>query len=261
MNIDYYIINPTGNITALVTTNVCPCKYDTITKRIMELHNEVEQVGFVDLSSNTPYLRMSGGEFCGNATMCAAVLFCEKNNYLKKSVGVNVYGIEKTLSVNVSKINDCFSCELSLPKSNSIEEMSFEINGLTYSFPIVNAKGISHIIVKGDLEERVVKNILTKYCEKLLLPAMGIMLYNETTGSLTPYVYVRSINTLFAENSCGSGTCALCEYLSMDFLYEKEFTFNEPGGILKASSSKNSSFVRLFENIDIVKHFCGEISI
>ena len=73
--IKYSIFDPTGNITALVESQIPAAEQPTVAAAVMERHPSVEQVGFVrfDPASDPPVsLRMAGGEFCGNATMCAA---------------------------------------------------------------------------------------------------------------------------------------------------------------------------------------------
>ena len=89
--IKYSILDPTGNITALVETETEIAMQPAVAAEIMKLHPEVEQVGFVrfdtsgkaDVKSGSSSagqqlcdgeLRMAGGEFCGNATMSAAAL-------------------------------------------------------------------------------------------------------------------------------------------------------------------------------------------
>ena len=89
--IKYSILDPTGNITALVETETEIAMQPAVAAEIMRLHPEVEQVGFVrfvtsgkaDVKSGSSSagqqlcdgeLRMAGGEFCGNATMSAAAL-------------------------------------------------------------------------------------------------------------------------------------------------------------------------------------------
>ena len=80
--IQYCKFDPTGNITALVETAVDIADQPAVASKIMEQEPDVEQVGFItydDTASaeeSVPVsLRMAGGEFCGNATMCAAALF------------------------------------------------------------------------------------------------------------------------------------------------------------------------------------------
>ncbi len=70
MIVRYSILNPSGNITAIVQTPVKEKDRCFVASKIMELESTVEQVGFLD--SNV--LNMAGGEFCGNATRCASFL-------------------------------------------------------------------------------------------------------------------------------------------------------------------------------------------
>ena len=97
-NIIFSILDPTGNITALVESEVSIDRQPSVAAGIMDLYEDVEQVGFVGFSrddihmgcdSNTGMadnnchidcqLRMAGGEFCGNAAMSAAVLYHIRN--------------------------------------------------------------------------------------------------------------------------------------------------------------------------------------
>lgn len=72
-NLDLTILNPGGNITALAEGIPAsrPLR-KTINDEVMKVFPEVEQVGFLDRP--IPRLEMAGGEFCGNATRCAAYL-------------------------------------------------------------------------------------------------------------------------------------------------------------------------------------------
>ena len=73
----YAILDPTGNITALVETPVDPARQPETAAALMARHPQVEQVGFLSPPAEGAVrgtLRMAGGEFCGNATMSAAAL-------------------------------------------------------------------------------------------------------------------------------------------------------------------------------------------
>lgn len=112
----YSILDPTGNITALVEDPVAIPLQPAVADQIMEKHPEVEQVGFVrfypDPASDDAIrtesgpdrdrndqdqgrihgeLRMAGGEFCGNASMSAAALYAV--SCLRKESGET--GVEK----------------------------------------------------------------------------------------------------------------------------------------------------------------------
>ena len=73
-SIDYCVLDPTGNITILVTSSVPVHLQPQIASQLMNLEPEAEQVGFLSRDDSCDIaLRMAGGEFCGNASMCAAV--------------------------------------------------------------------------------------------------------------------------------------------------------------------------------------------
>ena len=77
--IRYRILDPTGNITALVYGDVEIGRQPSFAAGLMRRHPEVEQVGFLRLpppggDRTGAELRMAGGEFCGNASMSAAML-------------------------------------------------------------------------------------------------------------------------------------------------------------------------------------------
>ena len=85
-DLKYYIFDPTGNITALVESGVAAADQSAVASRIMERHPDVEQVGFITYADDAAAadvpvsLRMAGGEFCGNATMCTAALYMIREN-------------------------------------------------------------------------------------------------------------------------------------------------------------------------------------
>ena len=78
----YSILDPTGNITALVESDLEEEYQPAAAAMLMRQHPEVEQVGFIqcneavdDNDAVSVVLRMAGGEFCGNAAMSAAAFF------------------------------------------------------------------------------------------------------------------------------------------------------------------------------------------
>jgi len=93
------ILNPGGNITALIKgTNRPFDERKLINDKIMTKFSEIEQVGFIDYSPTR--LVMAGGEFCGNATRCAAFLT------LKGKPGktdVSVSGTKQILKSRIDK--------------------------------------------------------------------------------------------------------------------------------------------------------------
>ena len=73
--LSYALLDPTGNMTLLAETPVPEAAQPLTAKRLMALEPATEQVGFVSKTEDGIGLRMAGGEFCGNASMSAAVLY------------------------------------------------------------------------------------------------------------------------------------------------------------------------------------------
>ncbi|MCQ2455513.1 MAG: hypothetical protein MJ090_05190 [Clostridia bacterium] len=262
MTIEYYILNPTGNITALVIDNGIDKKYYTqISDIIMKENNRIEQVGFIDFRKKTPYLCMAGGEFCGNATMSAAVLYSHINCDNCADTAIKVFGCKNEISVKSQKTDDAYYCKINLEKPKSIYNYNFDVNGKTFNLPVVEFEGISHIITENSVSKNDAEILLKTYAVKLNLSALGIMIFNSKTNEITPIVYVKSCETLFYENSCASGSCALCAYLTANSDSKTEIEIIQPGGVLKTISSSKAKYVELYEKVSIISHQFTEITV
>ncbi|MDO8610569.1 MAG: hypothetical protein Q7R95_08540, partial [bacterium] len=96
MKLNYFIINPGGNITAIVLGKFTKKIKLKITKSILENNSTIEQVGFWINTKNKNFdakLEMAGGEFCGNALRSlGAILARDKkiNSFLIKSSSVKL---------------------------------------------------------------------------------------------------------------------------------------------------------------------------
>ena len=106
----YSIWDPTGNITALVESPVEIAEQPAAAARIMEAHEEVEQVGFVRFFSDAAHpqaeLRMAGGEFCGNASMCTAALCRLQGKTAQETIDLRVSGASGLVQVTLHEEGD-----------------------------------------------------------------------------------------------------------------------------------------------------------
>ncbi len=248
--IEYIIVDPTKNITALVISKVSIIDQAKVAKAIMSVEKEVEQVGFVSYGDNADItLRMSGGEFCGNATMSIAIYHAIKNNLDKAHIKVCVLDTEDIINVAVEKMeDDTWRCRETIPYEPKITYIDIDDYR---SLPLVSLDGISHIIF-GDAGEKLqsIKTNLQfsgpdikKWCESLSLPAIGFMFYDESESKLIPYVYVRESDTLFWENACASGTIAIGAYLAEKYQKNINQTIHEPGGTMNISKNEDGKLV------------------
>lgn len=255
MNIEYYIIDPAGNITALVTTAVPREEYKPVAAFIMKSNKDVEQVGFVNFENNNINLNMSGGEFCGNATMSAAAL-CYSKNGLSGSLNtcVNASPMPEPIPVAVSKHGDLFECTCEVPSPYSIKNYSFTAGGREYRYPLVCFEGIKHIVADSELNETAVQSEIKRLSSELNASALGVMFYNREKQELKPLVYVSGVDTLYHEKSCASGSCAVAAAFGD---CEKPINISQPGGIITVTDLKGR--IRLCNNLKIIKQCSEEI--
>ena len=220
-NIKYTIFDPTKNITILVESDIDVKNQPAIARMLMEIHPDAEQVGFVSLDENKNIkLSMAGGEFCGNATMCAgvyAVINDESynNKFANFTKTIYVDALKKYVEVEVKCINENkFIGTVNMPRAKEIKNIKFP-DGEIYD--VVRLQGISHIII--DIKNMVLKNYfenkIKSYCDFLNAESLGIIFYDKNKNSITPLVYVKNADTLYWENSCASGSIAVYEYLKI----------------------------------------------
>ena len=254
---EYYIINPTGNITALVTSKIRVEDYKKIASFIMNDHLTVEQVGFVDLSGEEPRLHMAGGEFCGNAAISTAALFCKVKNITNATIHVSLFGADKPVSVKIKGENDRYSCEAVFQKPDHTEKINISLDGQSFELPIVESAGITHIIADKTVSVDIAGKLLKEISDRLNCPAAGVMIYDPDTDTLCPVVYVRECDTLVCENSCVSGSIAVATYL-LTKSNKVDLILKQPGGELSVSASDNEPYIRVKAAALIENHFKEE---
>ena len=123
MNAEYYVLDPTGNITILVSTPVPQDLQVRVASVLMEREAAAEQVGFLSEGRDCDLsLRMAGGEFCGNASMCAAVIAAMRKGKKKGSIRLRVSGAPGFVTVRVEEMGDgSFSGSVEMPAPGKIE--------------------------------------------------------------------------------------------------------------------------------------------
>lgn len=251
MEISYYLINPTGNITALVYTEVQHGTYAQINGEILKREPECEQVGFYseDGSGNVS-LRMSGGEFCGNAAMSAAALSAFLNGTGKKRLDIEVSGAAEKVPCEAVKNEEVFDCSVVMPSLKRRDIIETVLQGRKAKLPVLSFEGISHAVAGYSVGRGAAETVIEDLCRRLGAQAMGLMLFDRVRNKVKPLVYVDGISTLFWENSCASGTCALAEYLQLE--KGSKTAFSEPGGIITAERTAEGK-IKLYGRVQIIK--------
>ena len=233
MQLEYRLADPTKNITLLVTS---PCDVQSCTRiaaDLMALEPAAEQLGFLSDGDDGAdiCLRMSGGEFCGNATMSAGAYVCMMRGLDMLDCRVRVYGTKDPVKVSVIKNGNDYSCKVEMPRPTRMRRQSFTVDGEEHEFDIVCFSGITHLISTGTLTRDQAENNIRTWCRELGCEALGIMLVDPDCRGIKPLVYVAGVDSLFWESSCASGTTAVGMYLSESG--ENKACFSEPGGELR----------------------------
>ena len=228
MNIEYEILNPSGNITALVIKDYPREKYQEIANKIMKNNSKIEQVGFLKKYSNSIFrLEMAGLEFCGNASRAFACFLVKKKYVLTNNFQISVTGYDNLIDCKVEIKKDNYYSTININLMKKVDDLIQNLVLNKKKVSIIYLPGISHLLLdqkifkfdeKNCLEEA--KNIISRL-KLLQLPAVGVVWFDD--NQINPVVYVKDIDSLFYENSCGSGSIAYGIYQS--YLKNMEGTF------------------------------------
>ena len=274
-DLEYRVFDPTGNITALVETQVDPADQPAAASWIMAQNPEVEQVGFVTFAAagagapvaDVPVsLRMAGGEFCGNATMCSAALYMIVNDMPgEANVKVRVSGTKEPLDVRLVRRDAVsFDAAVTMPPAVGIDELKLSDGMLpgndVLRLPVVRMEGIAHVIIEPDSgffglkdDSALAETLLRGWCGVLGAECLGMMFLDEGKGvrALTPLVYVPGADTMFWENSCASGSAAAGMYLAAKEGKPVDVTFIEPAGSLRVTSDPDIGRTVLYGSLTL----------
>ena len=274
-DLEYRVFDPTGNITALVETQVDPADQPAAASWIMAQNPEVEQVGFVTFAAagagapvaDVPVsLRMAGGEFCGNATMCSAALYMIVNDMPgEANVKVRVSGTKEPLDVRLVRRDAVsFDAAVTMPPAVGIDELKLSDGMLpgndVLRLPVVRMEGIAHVIIEPDSgffglkdDSALAETLLRGWCGVLGAECLGMMFLDEGKGvrALTPLVYVPGADTMFWENSCASGSAAAGMYLAAKEGKPVDVTFIEPAGSLRVTSDPDRGRTVLYGSLTL----------
>ena len=286
--IDYAVMDPTGNITILVETPVPEASQPFAAARLMELEPAAEQVGFLSSGRDGAELslRMAGGEFCGNASMSAAVY--EEIRKGGKETGVreillNVSGAAEPVKVEVEAFaapggdqEPQFRGTVEMPRPLRIRRAELSLEGAETEIPAVEFEGITHLIIREDAEDAPGRSSAAKirqdaerlaplWCEALGAEALGLMFLNETEGTMKPLVYVPAAGTLVWENSCASGTTASGAFLAQRQAVDGDrrdfrISLRQPGGSLEIRAEKDGKLF-LGGTVRLMKKKRAEVSL
>ena len=236
MELRYTVIDPTKNITLLVTTPVPRDVQPRVAAELLQREQDAEQVGFAEgLAAGEPRLQMMGGEFCGNATMSmAAWLHRDLPVGAECALALPVSGAPEPVPCRVTHIDGCFIGTVSMPLPERVETLSLPVCGVMQSLPVVFLPGICHVIVPVEMIRRdQAEETLRAWCELLPGEAMGLLLLDESQTAFTPLVYVRPTDSCVWERGCGSGSASIGAWLTQVRGADQCVSLRQPGGVIQ----------------------------
>jgi diaminopimelate epimerase len=172
-----------------------------------------EQAGF--LIASTSRFEMAGGEFCGNASRAAAVLF--SNIAHRSKVSFTVSGFEGVVSAVVQKHSDVlYDVRCEFPGMPTEVQHVVLANG--QKADIVDLGGIVHVVIEGEFPEapeayEEAHRSITQQFNLGDREAVGVVWFQRDQNGVQihPVVWVKAVDTFFYEESCGSGTIAVAK--------------------------------------------------
>lgn len=232
MTTQYTVLDPSGNLTILVTSAVERQHQPALAAALLAAEPDAEQVGFLEPPGDDCHIRvrMAGGEFCGNATLCAAALYSAQSGEHRALVGMS--GADRPLTVTLQQGCGAYEGRLDMPLPTSVETRTFSLDGRAFSLPMVTLPGITHLLLTQPLAKRDAERAVKLWCRELQAPGLGLMMLEEATMTLTPLVYIPGGDTLYWERSCASGTAAVGAALATLRGESLSLRLSEPGGQL-----------------------------
>jgi len=268
MTIRYIKLSPTKNITLLVESNVPEAARAEVARRLMAIDRDAEQVGFIEPARQegaAARLQMSGGEFCGNATISLGL--CVSLNTGLKTVPLEVSGADGIVECRIERQRFGYTGTVSMPLPKRITKQSFRLEGETCSAVRVDMPGITHLIFKREAIKiqrgrlRLAAELAALVWQRELgAEALGALFVSGLDGGgleMAPLLYVPQSGTLVWENGCGSGSAAVGAYLAWQAGQRVVADIAQPGGSIRVAADCTDGAVKKLEitgSVRILNH-------
>ena len=239
MVLRYTVVDPTKNITLLVTTPVPRALQPQTAAWLLRREKDAEQVGFLESSDTAPArLQMMGGEFCGNATMGLGAWLCRRD---RLSHGVThdflleISGADALVPCAVTPVRYGYLATVELPLPEKMEQRTFPTAAGDVTLTVVFLPGICHIIAPaGTVAREEAEELLRRWSVDLPGEAVGLILLDEERTAIDPLVYVKPTDTAVWERGCGSGSAAVACYLTAQRGANQCLSIRQQGGTIAA---------------------------
>ena len=257
--IEYSLFDPTGNITLLAETSVPVSDQPQIAQKLMAQEPGAEQVGFVSPGGDGAIrLRMAGGEFCGNASLCAAALYLRQAGQSDGNVTVRVEGTSEPVSAAVTALSgNTWKGTVDMPRPLSVGTEELPGGG---RLPVVRFPGIAHVLLEDAMSPDAAEKLAPAWCRSLGADALGLLFLSREQSLLRPLVFVPAADTLCWETSCASGTAAVGVWLAAEAGRSVALSLRQPGGTLEIAADPSGA-LQLTGTVRFVRRCAADIEL
>ncbi len=243
MNLDFIKLSPLGNTTVFLRGEAAREVRAALLSEAMDYdHLAAEQAGFlVAPHSEKALLRieMSGGEFCGNATLSAAALAAAEGAV--PPFFVECSGAAAPLRSEARYLGaGRWLARVEMPQAHEMRRRSLagrSRGGLSRAgaATCVALPGICHLVVEAaDLSAEEYDALLAYLMREVHADAYGVVPFERVGRErfrIRPYVAVPRAKSRVFERACGSGSLALALALG-DAAEGTRIAVEQPGGTL-----------------------------
>ena len=242
MELDFIKLSPLGNTTVFLRGEAAQEVRAALLSEAMDYdHLAAEQAGFLVAPHSKEALfriEMSGGEFCGNATLSAAALAAAEG--AESPFFVECSGAEEPLRAEALPLGSgCWLARAEMPPAHELRRLSLEEFSLGDAAICVSLPGIAHLVVEAaDLSAADYDEMLARLMRETDADAYGVVPFERLGRDhfrIRPYVAVPSAESHVFERACGSGSLALA-------LAERSergrIAVEQPGGTLFVETGK-----------------------
>ena len=240
----YVTLDPTGNITALVTDPVDPADESAVTRALLGRSEHVAYLEEPEVPAAAARIRLMGGEFCGNAAMAAAAWLArgELRPGEKKQMFLEVSGAAAPVLCAVRRTENGFEGTVQMPGVPEVTEETL----CGVPFTVVRMEGITHLVCEGrNYTKDEAESLLSKIAAQLSDDAVGLLQWDPAAGRMLPLVWVRGSRSMVWEHGCGSGSAAVGAYEALksgDGVHT--VSVRQPGGTILAAADAAGGRIR-----------------
>lgn len=241
--IHYVLADPSGNTTILVLDDVDPGKRAALAARLLRPDCVgAEQVGFYSEAGGSIRVHMMGGEFCGNASRSAAA-YAARRHGRTGDFQVSCSGCAGQLQAQVSPAgaDGAYDAEIEMPLPETVEALIVDVGGQPCRFFRVDFSGIVHFVCLchglEELDRELYWQSIKDYNSQAMPDALGMVLFDPQVPALVPAVFVPATDTLYWEQSCGSGTAAVGAVMAALAKRDIAAAISQPGGVITVKAA------------------------